>query len=103
MSSGQRPEGCPYQPQRQGFMAPTSMKRLGQRDAARGAGDGHLAVLERRAEGFKHIAVELGKLVQKQHAVVGQREISAGRERPAAAGHGCGGKRVMRRAERGAA
>ena len=70
-----------------------------QRDAARGAGDGHLAVLERRAEGFKHIAVELGKLVQKQHAVVGEGNLTGG-ERPAAAGHGCGGKRVMRRAER---
>ena len=70
-----------------------------QRDAARGAGDGHLAVLERSAERFEHIAVELGKLVQKQHAVVGEGNLT-GRERPAAAGHGCGGKRVMRRAER---
>ena len=54
------------------------------------AADGDLAVLQRLAQYLERIAGKLGQLVQKQHAVVGQGDLS----RPgtgAASGHAHGG------------
>lgn len=41
----------------------------GERGAVEGAGNGHRGILERLAEDFQRAAVELGKLVEEEHAV----------------------------------
>ena len=67
------------------------------------AGDGHLAVLKRLTQRFQHIAVELGQLVQKQHAPVRQRDLARQGQPPRgarAAGDRIGGGVMVRRAER---
>ena len=66
--------------------------------AARGPGDLDLAVLQGLAQHLQHLLVELGQLVQKQHAVVGQGDLP----RPgigAAARHAHGGDGVVGGAE----
>ena len=66
---------------------------------ARRAGDGHTALFQRLAHGFQHGAFELGQFVQKQHAVVRQRDFAGRRIGIAAEQTGVAG-RVVRRAER---
>ena len=61
--------------------------------------DGHVAVFQRLAHHFQHIAGELGKLVEEQHAVVGQRHFARPREsclrRSALRRRSCGGASGM--------
>ena len=69
------------------------------RRAVERAGDRHRAVFERLAQHFERLAVELGQLVEEEHAVVGERDL-ARRGRRAAADQAGVADRVMRRAER---
>jgi hypothetical protein len=62
------------------------------------AGDGQLAVLRWLAEHFRHLASELGQLVQERDAVVGQSYFARLRD-GAAAGEAGVGDGVMRGAE----
>ena len=41
-----------------------------------GTGDGELAVFERLAEHFEHLALELGQLVQEEDAVTGEAHLA---------------------------
>ena len=68
-------------------------------DRAHGARDGDAAVFERLAHDLEDVAAELRQLVEKQHAVVGQRDFAGFGHRAAADQAGIG-DRVMRRAER---
>ena len=52
------------------------MKRAGKRQRHGSARDGHGAVFQRLPHHFQHVARELRQLVQKQHAVVGQRDLA---------------------------
>ena len=52
------------------------MKRDGNDRAARGARDGDPPFLERLAHQVEHVAVELGQLVEKQHAVMGEGDLA---------------------------
>ena len=70
----------------------------GHMQRAAGAGHGDLAVFQRLAHRFQHVPVELRQLVQKQNAVVGQRDL-AGAQRRAAAGEGGSRGGVMGAAE----
>ena len=56
------------------------------------------AVLERLAQGLEHRPVELGELVEQQHAVMGKADLARTRPRPTADDRG-GRRGVMRRAE----
>ena len=56
----------------------------GESRAAEGPADGHLAFLERLAEDLERLAIELGHLVEEEHALVGQADL-AGLRRAAAA------------------
>ena len=69
-----------------------------ERHRARRAADGDVAVLERLTHGFQNAAAEFGQFVQKQNAVMGQRNF-AGRGVDVAAEQSCIACRVMRRAE----
>ncbi len=60
------------------------MKRDGKTDGNGGACDGDAPVLEGLAHNFEHVALELGKLVEKEHAVVAERNFSGARNRAAA-------------------
>jgi hypothetical protein len=64
-----------------------------------GAGDDRLTCLEGLPQRFQHARLEFGKLVEKQHAVVGEADLSGSRDRPAAYQPGVR-DRVVRRAER---
>ena len=65
-------------------------------DRAGHPGDLGLAVLQRLTQHFQHFGVEFRQFIQKQHAVVGQRDL-AGAEAAAAARHtGCGNSMVGR-------
>ena len=64
-----------------------------------GARDRDLAVLERLPQRIEHARIELRQLVEKQHAVVGERNL-AGPGADAAAGQRRHAGGVMRRAER---
>src|SRR5712691_8518967 len=66
---------------------------------ARGARNGDAAGLERFAQRFEHLPVELRQLVQKQHAVVRQRYF-AGARIAASADQRDAGSRVVGSAER---
>jgi hypothetical protein len=63
---------------------------------AEGTRDGDRALLERLAQDFQAAAVELGQLIEEQHAVMCQRYF-ARRRRAAAADHASIRDRVMRR------
>jgi hypothetical protein len=65
----------------------------------RRAPDDHLALLERLAQGLDRRALELGQLVEEQHAAVGQRDL-AGPRHAAAAEQRRRRHRVVRAAER---
>jgi hypothetical protein len=65
----------------------------------RRAGDAHPPGFERLAQRFEHVPVELGQLVEKQHAVVGKRNFAGSRKVPAADQGNAGGT-VVRRTER---
>ena len=67
--------------------------------AARGAGDGDPPFLQRLAHQVEHVAVELGQLVEEQHAVVRQGDLARSRLR-SAADERRAGDAVMRRPER---
>ena len=71
-------------------------------DAVVGAGDHRLAALERLAERIEHLRRELGQLVEKQDAVVGERGL-AGPGADAAADHRRHRGGMVRRAERAGA
>ena len=58
-----------------------------------------MAIFERFPERFEHAPVEFRQLIEKQHAVMGQRNLP-GSWMAAAADQGHAGGRVMRRAER---
>ena len=64
-----------------------------------GAGDRHLTRLERLAQRIERLGAELGKLVEKENAVVGQRDF-AGFDPDAAAGQRGHAGGMMWRAER---
>ena len=64
-----------------------------------GAGDGDRVIFQRLAHHFEHVARELGQLVEKEQAVVGQRDL-AGAGHDAAADQSGVGDGVVRRAER---
>ena len=68
-------------------------------DRAHGAGDGDVAVFERLAHDLENVAPEFRQLVEKQDAVVGERDFTRFRHR-AAADEARIGDRVMRRAKR---
>ena len=63
-------------PQRHGFIAAMSWNRAGIGDAVVGAGDQHLAALERLAQRIEHLRLELRQLVEEQYAVVGERHLA---------------------------
>ena len=64
-----------------------------------GAGDHAIAGLHRLAQRIEHLRIEFGQLIQKQHAVMGKRNLArSGAD--AAADHGRHGGGMMRRAER---
>ena len=73
------------------------MKSAGNVVLARARRDRHRAVFQRLAEHFQRAAVELGQLVEKQHAVVRQADL-ARRGRRAAADQAGVADRVVRRA-----
>ena len=75
-------------------------RRKGERHG--GAGDGDGVVFERLAHDFEHVARKLRQLVEKEQAVVGQRDF-AGARHDAAADQPRVGDGVVRRAERAAA
>ncbi len=64
-----------------------------------GAADVDLPALQRLAQGFEHAALELRKLVEKQRAVMRQRDFAGARAATATDQGRCRG-RVMRRTER---
>jgi hypothetical protein len=80
-------------------MAAISMKTRRIGDAVVGARDRDLAGLERLAQRVEHARIELGKLVEKQHAAVRERDL-AGPRAQAAADQRRHARRMMRRAER---
>jgi hypothetical protein len=65
-----------------------------------GARDGHRVIFERLAHDLEHVARKLRQLVQKEQAVVGQRNL-AGAGNDAAADQAGVGDGVVRRAETG--
>ena len=81
-----------------GFMAATSMKRAGKEDVL-ARRDSDAPLLERLTKRLEYAAVELGQLIEKQHAIVGKADFTGARNRPAT-NHGDLGNRVMRRTER---
>src|SRR5829696_5426329 len=80
----QRSFGCRRQakpgsvawPQRHGLMAATSWKTRRIGHPVVGAGDHHLAGLERLAQRVERLRVELGELVEEEHAVMGERDLA---------------------------
>ena len=48
--------------------------RIGQ--TAGGPADGHLTIFEGLAQHFEDVLLELGQLVEKEHAVVGQTDLT---------------------------
>ena len=83
----------------QGFIAATSWKRAGKRDAGIGAGDDGFAGFERLAQAVEHGGRELRQLVEEEHAVVGEADL-AGPDAQTAADQCRHRGRMMRRAER---
>jgi hypothetical protein len=71
----------------------------GEDGGACGASHGHGAELERLAEHFQGAAVELGHLVEKEHAVVREADLTGTGDRSASCQRDIG-DRVVRRAER---
>jgi len=69
-----------------------------ERDAASGAGDGYLSVFERLAHDFERGSLELGELIEKQDAVMGEAYFP-GRGNSGAAEETDVGDGVMRRTE----
>ena len=61
----------PAKPHGHGFIAATSWNRAGKVVARPARDDRHAAFLERLAERLEDVAVELGQLVEEQHALVG--------------------------------
>ena len=49
-----------------------------------GAGDDRLACFERLTQGVEHVRLKLGKLIEKQHTVVRERNLSGPWPRPTA-------------------
>ena len=74
------------------------MKLAGNVVLDRARRDRHRAVFQRLAQHFQRAAIELGQLVEKQHAVVRQADL-AGRGRRAAADQAGVADRVVRRAD----
>ena len=72
-------------------------RRIG--DAVIGAGDGDLAGLQRLAQRIEHLRGELGQLIEEQHAVMAQRNLTRPRPQTAAdqRGHGSGMMRGTKR------
>jgi hypothetical protein len=70
--------------------------RVGERGG--GAGDGELAVFERLAQHFQHLALELGQLVQEEDTMVGQAHLARPGDGAAADEAGVGDE-VVGRAE----
>ena len=75
------------------------MNWLGKRHRARRARNGDAAFFERLAHGFQHAALELRQFVEKQNAVMRERNFAGRRIDVAAEQAGVAGG-VMRRAER---
>ena len=73
------------------------VRRIG--DGIGRTGDGHRALLQRLTQDFERLPLELGKLVQKQHAMMGKAHLP-GMRRHTAADDGHAGIAVMGRAER---
>ena len=71
----------------------------GEDGGAGGACHGHGAELERLAEHFEGAAIELGHLVEKEHAVVREADLTGTGDRAASCERDIG-DRVVRRAER---
>ena len=71
----------------------------GKQRAASRPRDRHAAFLERLPHQVEHAALKLRQLVEKEHAVVGERDFARPRLRPAAHERRAG-DRMMRRAER---
>ena len=86
-------------PQGQGFIAAASMKRAGKRQRHRGARNRNRAVFQRLPHHLQHVARKLRQLVEKEHAVVRQRNFSGARY-GAAADQSRVADGVVRRAER---
>ena len=95
----QRHRGDGAWPHGHGFVAATSMKRVGKIARALAAHDRDAAVLERLAQRLERGARELRELVEEQDAVVGQAGLAGRRDR-AAADEARRGDVVVRRAER---
>ena len=74
-------------------------ERARQRDPAGAAGDADLAVFQRLAEHLQGGALELRQFVEKEHAVVRERDFTGARDRAAAEQRDVR-DRVMRRAKR---
>ena len=70
----------------------------GKRQRHGGARDGDSAVFQRLAHDFQHVAGELRQFIEKEHAVVGERDFAGPRNHAAADQPGVG-DRVVRRAK----
>jgi len=71
-------------PSFQEVRCPDELKAGRKAHAAGRAGDEDLAVLERLSQRFERGSLELGELVQQQHAPVGKRRFAGPEPRPAA-------------------
>ena len=96
--AGAAPVGVPVPPAAAGVHGADEQKAARQRQTSRSARDRHDAVLERLAQRLHGGLVEFRQLVEKQHTVVREGDLSRPRNRPAAR-EGDGGGRVVRAAE----
>src|SRR5439155_8510207 len=74
-------------------------KARGESKRQAGAGDSHVAVLQRLSQDLEYVALELRQLVEEEHAVIRQTDFSGARH-DTAANQARIGNRVVRRTER---
>src|SRR2546425_4129070 len=68
----------------------------GKRHADGRAGDGHVTVFERLAQHFEHVALKFRQFVEKEHAIVPERDLAWARHRAAAYQTGVADRMVRR-------
>ena len=88
---------CPHG---HGLAASTSWNRAGKTAVCVGPGHHDVAALERLAQCIEHVGGELGRLVEEQHAAVGQRQRAGPDAAAAAADDGHRARGVVRVDER---
>ncbi len=101
MSVQRQDPGEPSAPQRQAFMAATSMKRAGKGHRCARPADDHSALLERLAQVVEHVPGELRQLVQEQHPAMGAADLTRPEPGAAAADQRHGRSAVVRRPKGG--